>query len=63
MEPRALAQHDGARDEDVVGAAARKVAGELPEGTLGLAFALENLAFDHDLGPGRDVEVHRLSAT
>src|SRR4029077_17423375 len=48
------------RDEDVVRASPGEIAGELPEGPLGLVLAGQDLALDHDLGPGGDVEVDRL---
>ena len=57
LEPRALPHGQGPGHEDVLGAPAREVPGELAERPLRLAHAGQDLPLDDDLGGGGDVQV------
>ena len=59
LEPRRLPPRDGPGHEDVLRAPPREVARELAEGAFGLALTGQDLALDHDLRRGGDVEIQR----
>ena len=59
LEPRRRAHRERFGLEDVLGRAAREVAGELAERPFGLAHAGQDLALDDDLGRRRHGEIDR----